>query len=215
MSKEPASYSDHWEWSYPCLPVGSPYRLPTSSSATTVHWGHLSASLSLCIHYLLSLPSKLHHTCLFTQWTPPSDPQRLNSSPCELQPSQGRLQHLYPSSALVTRCCGHSSLSFSPNPPLPASLPTPFHPPSSPPPSAGWADRVFFSDNGSTAIEVAQRMAFRAFCHRHGIHRPDTAGDARSDVVYDLKVPSGARPLCGRPRFPHCRLNSSFSPTAV
>lgn len=29
--------------------------------------------------------------------------------------------------------------------------------------SAGWASRVYFSDNGSTAIEIALKMAFRKF----------------------------------------------------
>ncbi|XP_042491193.1 bifunctional dethiobiotin synthetase/7,8-diamino-pelargonic acid aminotransferase, mitochondrial isoform X2 [Macadamia integrifolia] len=33
----------------------------------------------------------------------------------------------------------------------------------------GWASRVFFSDNGSTAIEIALKMAFRRFSLDHGI----------------------------------------------
>ncbi|XP_057966752.1 bifunctional dethiobiotin synthetase/7,8-diamino-pelargonic acid aminotransferase, mitochondrial isoform X2 [Malania oleifera] len=33
----------------------------------------------------------------------------------------------------------------------------------------GWASRVFFSDNGSTAIEIALKMAFRKFCFDHEI----------------------------------------------
>ncbi|XP_052200425.1 bifunctional dethiobiotin synthetase/7,8-diamino-pelargonic acid aminotransferase, mitochondrial [Diospyros lotus] len=33
----------------------------------------------------------------------------------------------------------------------------------------GWASRTFFSDNGSTAIEIALKMAFRKFLFDHGI----------------------------------------------
>lgn len=33
---------------------------------------------------------------------------------------------------------------------------------------AGWADRVFYSDNGSTGIEVALKMALRAAGRRYG-----------------------------------------------
>jgi dethiobiotin synthetase/adenosylmethionine--8-amino-7-oxononanoate aminotransferase len=32
----------------------------------------------------------------------------------------------------------------------------------------GWADRVFYSDNGSTGIEVALKMALRATGRRYG-----------------------------------------------
>lgn len=35
-------------------------------------------------------------------------------------------------------------------------------------PGKGWASRAFFSDNGSTGIEVALKMAFRAFTKRTG-----------------------------------------------
>lgn len=33
---------------------------------------------------------------------------------------------------------------------------------------AGWASRTYFSDNGSTAIEIALKMAFRKFSSHHG-----------------------------------------------
>ncbi|CCL98393.1 uncharacterized protein FIBRA_00388 [Fibroporia radiculosa] len=36
-------------------------------------------------------------------------------------------------------------------------------------PGHGWASRVFFSDDGSTGMEVALKMALRAFAVRHGI----------------------------------------------
>jgi bifunctional dethiobiotin synthetase / adenosylmethionine---8-amino-7-oxononanoate aminotransferase len=35
-------------------------------------------------------------------------------------------------------------------------------------PGKGWASRVFFSDDGSTAMEIAIKMALRAYCVRHG-----------------------------------------------
>lgn len=38
----------------------------------------------------------------------------------------------------------------------------------------GWAERVFFSDNGSTAIEVAIKMAFRKYIVDHGLSDPST-----------------------------------------
>lgn len=34
---------------------------------------------------------------------------------------------------------------------------------------AGWASRAYFSDNGSTAIEIALKMAFRKFSVDHGL----------------------------------------------
>ena len=37
-------------------------------------------------------------------------------------------------------------------------------------PGSGWASRVFFSDDGSTAMEVALKMAIRAYCTRHGTY---------------------------------------------
>jgi hypothetical protein len=36
----------------------------------------------------------------------------------------------------------------------------------------GWAERVFFSDNGSTSIEVAIKMAFRKYATDHGLCDP-------------------------------------------
>lgn len=41
----------------------------------------------------------------------------------------------------------------------------------------GWADRVFFSDNGSTGIEVALKMALRATGRKYGWE-----GEVGSDV---------------------------------
>ncbi|GAA6010485.1 hypothetical protein JCM11491_006961 [Sporobolomyces phaffii] len=37
----------------------------------------------------------------------------------------------------------------------------------------GWADRVFFSDNGSTGMEVALKMALRTYCDREGVDDRD------------------------------------------
>lgn len=36
-------------------------------------------------------------------------------------------------------------------------------------PGAGWASRAFFSDDGSTGMEVALKMALRAYSARHGV----------------------------------------------
>lgn len=41
----------------------------------------------------------------------------------------------------------------------------------------GWASRVYFSDNGSTAIEIALKMAFRKFCSDHGIFIEDNSAE--------------------------------------
>ncbi|KAG5593944.1 hypothetical protein H5410_035176 [Solanum commersonii] len=51
----------------------------------------------------------------------------------------------------------------------------------------GWASRVYFSDNGSTAIEIALKMALRKFLFDHKIVSDDlVAKNAESRV--DLKV---------------------------
>jgi len=40
-------------------------------------------------------------------------------------------------------------------------------------PGKGWASRAFFSDNGSTGMEVALKMALRSFCISNGITAED------------------------------------------
>ncbi|CAI0555883.1 unnamed protein product [Linum tenue] len=49
----------------------------------------------------------------------------------------------------------------------------------------GWAARSYFSDNGSTAIEIALKMAFRKFCNENDVLpvRSNTGGRC-----FDLKV---------------------------
>ncbi|GAA5889043.1 hypothetical protein JCM6882_009726 [Rhodosporidiobolus microsporus] len=44
---------------------------------------------------------------------------------------------------------------------------------------AGWASRVFFSDNGSTGMEVALKMALRSFAEREAL----PAGEARKKLA--------------------------------
>ncbi|CAA6672207.1 unnamed protein product [Spirodela intermedia] len=50
----------------------------------------------------------------------------------------------------------------------------------------GWASRAYFSDNGSTAIEIAIKMAFRKFSLDHGIHM-ETAYDSMGKKM-DFRV---------------------------
>lgn len=40
-------------------------------------------------------------------------------------------------------------------------------------PGKGWASRAFFSDNGSTGMEVALKMALRAYAARNNVAEPD------------------------------------------
>jgi dethiobiotin synthetase/adenosylmethionine--8-amino-7-oxononanoate aminotransferase len=40
-------------------------------------------------------------------------------------------------------------------------------------PGKGWASRVFYSDNGSTGMEVALKMALRAYCVRNNVSESD------------------------------------------
>lgn len=42
----------------------------------------------------------------------------------------------------------------------------------------GWASRIYFSDNGSTAIEIALKMAFRKFSFDHGILLNSSEGNS-------------------------------------
>lgn len=53
---------------------------------------------------------------------------------------------------------------------------------------AGWASRVYFSDNGSTAIEVALKMAFRKFSSDHGILSDIHKNENREEKCIELKV---------------------------
>lgn len=49
----------------------------------------------------------------------------------------------------------------------------------------GWADRVYYSDNGSTAIEIALKMAFRKYLYDKNLLSPDIANGHEK---YNLKV---------------------------
>lgn len=52
---------------------------------------------------------------------------------------------------------------------------------------AGWASRVYFSDNGSTAIEIAIKMAFRKYSFDHGILL-DSVWNKATEKGIELKV---------------------------
>ncbi|MED6191570.1 Bifunctional dethiobiotin synthetase/7,8-diamino-pelargonic acid aminotransferase, mitochondrial [Stylosanthes scabra] len=50
----------------------------------------------------------------------------------------------------------------------------------------GWASRAYFSDNGSTAIEIALKMAFRKFSVDHGLVRnclEDTTNERSTELM--------------------------------
>lgn len=51
----------------------------------------------------------------------------------------------------------------------------------------GWASRVYFSDNGSTAIEIALKMALRKFLFDHNIVSDDLMAE-NVESRLDLKV---------------------------
>ncbi|PKI59852.1 hypothetical protein CRG98_019734 [Punica granatum] len=51
----------------------------------------------------------------------------------------------------------------------------------------GWASRVYFSDNGSTAIEIALKMAFRKFSVDHG-NLSDILSNIEDDKKAELMV---------------------------
>jgi len=51
----------------------------------------------------------------------------------------------------------------------------------------GWASRVYYSDNGSTAIEIALKMAFRKFSLDHGI-LADSENSIKNERNIQFKV---------------------------
>uniref|UniRef100_A0A6N2MQY0 Uncharacterized protein n=1 Tax=Salix viminalis TaxID=40686 RepID=A0A6N2MQY0_SALVM len=51
----------------------------------------------------------------------------------------------------------------------------------------GWASRTYYSDNGSTAIEIALKMAFRKFSFDNGL-LSDFPNNSRTDKSVQLKV---------------------------
>lgn len=54
---------------------------------------------------------------------------------------------------------------------------------------AGWASRTYFSDNGSTAIEIALKMAFRKFSYDRGIlldHLKENTAERYPELVVGL-----------------------------
>lgn len=55
----------------------------------------------------------------------------------------------------------------------------------------GWASRTFFSDNGSTAIEIAIKMAFRKFSFDHGFVLDNKGNRGNKPVEYKVLA------LCG------------------
>lgn len=57
---------------------------------------------------------------------------------------------------------------------------------------AGWASRVYFSDNGSTAIEIALKMAFRKFSLEHGLifdSHEDATNERSTELMVDTYTP--------------------------
>lgn len=54
---------------------------------------------------------------------------------------------------------------------------------------AGWATRAYFSDNGSTAIEIALKMAFRKFSFDHGILSEDNTAGRSVELMVGLTNP--------------------------
>ncbi|KAL1558381.1 Bifunctional dethiobiotin synthetase/7,8-diamino-pelargonic acid aminotransferase, mitochondrial [Salvia divinorum] len=51
----------------------------------------------------------------------------------------------------------------------------------------GWASRVYYSDNGSTAVEIALKMAFRKFLSDHEMLSDNVSSDENGNCM-DLKV---------------------------
>lgn len=56
----------------------------------------------------------------------------------------------------------------------------------------GWASRVYFSDNGSTAIEIALKMAFRKYSSDHGINQDSNKDLNRGSVEFKVLALNGS-----------------------